>query len=344
MRIAWVGPLPPLLGGVAQHGLRTTEALIDAGHAVHVESWRSIYPSRFYPMQQPLGPGRMRWWNPVSWVRAGRRCRGADLVVISWVTPFHAIALRVVLATSGGTRAVLMAHNALPHEPMPFQAGLLRLVARRCHGAVAHATTVPARLRELTDLDAIEIVPHPPNLPLVPTPLPPGPPNRVLFFGVVRPYKGIELALDAVAARPELHLTIAGESWDPRPDELESEIAARGLSDRVDLRLGYLDDADIASLFDEHHLLVAPYRDATVSGVVPLAHAAGRPVVVTPVGGLPEAVTDGVDGVVAVAASAEAVGEAIDRAHADLESLAAGAARARPTWAAVARALVVAAG
>ena len=117
----------------------------------------------------------------------------------------------------------------------------------------------------------------------------------------------------------------------------------RDLMDRAtrdSLIAGY--DELIPSLFADHHLVVAPYRDATASGVVPLAHAAGRPVVVTPVGGLPESVADGIDGIVATDTSAEALGAAIDRALADLDELAVGAASRQLGWRAVADALTTA--
>jgi glycosyltransferase involved in cell wall biosynthesis len=95
----------------------------------------------------------------------------------------------------------------------------------------------------------------------------------------------------------------------------------------------------VAQLLADHHLVVAPYRDATQSGIVPLAQAAGRPSVVTPVGGLARQITDGLDGVVAEGVDSQSISRAIVRAAARLDALAAGAADAAPKWSAFADAV-----
>ena len=99
-------------------------------------------------------------------------------------------------------------------------------------------------------------------------------------------------------------------------------------------------DEEIGPILAEHHLVVAPYRSATVSGIAPLAFATGRPMVVTPVGGLPEAVEHGVNGVVADAVDAVSVADAVLAAAEQLDELAAGAAASSSRWEDVASALL----
>ena len=353
MRIAYVGPVPPHRGGIAQHGWQTVEAFRRLGNDVEVESWRSLYPKGLFKGEQPTGLPRregdvrfrLRWWHPLSWVLAGRRCREAELIVFPWVTPVHAIPL-LVLLRAAGRPAVSFVHNPEPHERMPFSKLLLRLVMARTEGAVVHAETAADALRERTDVERVEVTPHPPNLAIEPAPMPGPVPLRLLFLGFVRAYKGVDLAIDAIgelrSRGRDVRLTIAGDFWeDPAP--MREDLATRMLGDVVELRVGYVPDDEIGPTLAEHHLVVAPYRTATVSGIAPLAFAAGRPIVVTPVGGLPEAIAHGENGIVADVVDPVAVADAILAAAADLERLAAGAAASASRWEDVADALLRAA-
>lgn len=350
MRIAYVGPVPPHRGGIAQHGWQTIRAFERLGHDVAVESWQSLYPKRLFSGEQPAGlPDRdgnvcfgLRWWSPLSWLRAGRRCRGVDLIVFPWVTPVHAISLWTLL-WSADRPAVSVVHNPVPHERMPLSQALLRAVMRRTNGAVVHAESAAVELRVVTDVGRVEVTPHPPNLAIEATPLRYSSPLRVLFLGFVRLYKGVDLAIDAIdelcSRGVDVRLTVAGDFWED-PDSIQQDLVTRRLSDRVALRVGYVPDEEIGPILAEHQVVLAPYRSATVSGVVPLAFAAGRPVVVTPVGGLPEAVTNGENGIVADAVDARALADAVVAAANDLERLGDGAAKSATHWEDVADALL----
>ena len=290
MHIAYVGPVPPHRGGIAQHGQRTVEALRACGHTVEVISWRALYPRMLVKGKQPRITATdrdearfcLQWWNPLSWITAGRLARKSDLIVASWATPVHAIPLRVLAGASGGVTAVAMLHNPEPHEPMPFSRPLLKLLLRRMHGVVVHSEAVAERVLELTGVTSLEVTAHPPNLRVSQTALPPTPPLRLLMLGFVRRYKGVDLAIEAVALGVDrgvsLELTVAGDFWEP-PEPLFAELSARGLNNVVTLRPGYVPDDQVEGLLSAHHLLIAPYRSATVSGLVPLAFSAGRPVV-----------------------------------------------------------------
>jgi len=137
---------------------------------------------------------------------------------------------------------------------------------------------------------------RPPGTPQ--TPMAPAPPAtcRLLFFGIVRRYKGLDVLLRALARAPaHVTLTVAGEFW---TDITETEylIAELGLRDRVTLRPGYLPADRIPALFAAADALVLPYREATASQNALLAFAHGVPVITTTAGALAEAVRDGVDG------------------------------------------------
>lgn len=347
-----LGPVPPFRGGIAQHTARIAEAIADRGDEVRVESWRSQYPRVLYRRAHtdpgaPALPGarfRLSWFDPVSWARAARRARGCDVLVIVWVTPFHAIPARVIARMAGARRTVAMVHNVDPHEPMPLQRPLTRLGLGGASAIVCHARSLADDLERLgAGVADTRVVPMPPLVDIDHAPMPPAPPVRLLFLGFQRHYKGPDIAIDALGRLVDdgrdVTLTIAGERWDPDAD-LTPRIEARGLGGRVTLLECYLDDAELADAIHEHHLLIAPYRTATQSGVVGMALAGGRPVVVTPVGGLPDAVVDGETGVVATAVDPASVADALGRAIDDLDRLARGVVGSRPRWSDVAAAIV----
>jgi glycosyltransferase involved in cell wall biosynthesis len=357
VRITFVGPVPPIRGGVSQHGGRLSEALARE-HDVTVLSWQHQYPRRFFPRAQvdqaapphPTARFDLRWWDPVSWWRAGRSARRSDLVVLVWTTPFHALTYRAIMAVAGRARIVAVVHNALPHEPLPLQRPLTRWVLSRCDGFVVHASTVAAELDELlgSQVEAVT-TPHPPNVDVEPHPVPPVADGalRLLFFGFIRPYKGLDVALDALAllrSRGVSHeLTVAGEVWDPTED-WDAQVRRRGLGDQVVLRLGYVADDEVNGLLAEHHAALLPYRSATQSGIAPIAFAAGRPVVATAVGGLTDVITDGENGTLASPGDARSLADAIERCADDVTALAEGALKKAPSWEDVAEGVVKAAG
>lgn len=350
MKLTYVGPVPPLRGAIAQHGAHVVEALREAGHQVEVVSWAAQYPRRLYPGEErdpqalPLAGARftLRWWSPLSWWREGRAARVTELLVFQWVTPVQAPAYRVLLAAARPVPAVAIVHNPLPHERRFFDVPLTRAVLGRAHGALVHADSSREELHRLLPSLPAACVPMPTVLDLEPTELPPAPPYRLLFFGFVRPYKGLDVAIEAtaelVARGLPVRLTVAGQFWGPVAPWQE-RVAAKGLDEVVELRPGYLSDADLAKLLAAHHLVVAPYRSATQSGVVPVAYAAGRPVAATRVGGLVEQVVDGETGTLAPPEDAKAFADAVERGLGMIEQLAAGAAAHTASWADVAAAV-----
>lgn len=345
MRITYIGPVPPLRSGIAQHGGHLTEALARRDD-VRVLSWHHQYPRRLYPRQQidpyarrhPTAEFFLRWWDPLSWWRAGRIAARGDLVVITWTTPFHALPDRLILALSRRVESVVIVHNAAPHEDLPLQRPLSRWVLSHCDAAVVHATTVRDELQELVGDIPTVVTPMPALIDVEATPPPPLEGDgdlRLLFFGFVRDYKGLDVALDALVElgrrgrRPRL--TVVGELWDPI-EQWDERVARRGLTDQVDLRPHYVPDSQVADLLADHHAVILPYRSASQSGIAPVALRAGRPVIATRVGGLQEIVTDGVNGTLAEPGDPESLAGAIERCAHDLPKLAEAASEFSPRW------------
>jgi glycosyltransferase involved in cell wall biosynthesis len=117
----------------------------------------------------------------------------------------------------------------------------------------------------------------------------------MLFFGLVRAYKGLDLLLDAFARvkneLPNLQLIIAGEFYE-HEDKYRAQIEANGLNERVVLRNEFIPDDDLRKYFGAADLIVQPYKSATQSGVTQVAFHFEKPMLVTNVGGLAEIVHD----------------------------------------------------
>ncbi|MDT3445676.1 glycosyltransferase [Pseudofrankia sp. BMG5.37] len=260
-------------------------------------------------------------------------------------------------AGPAGPFVLALCHNVLPHERRPVDEPLVRAVLRRTDAVLVHTDAEATRAAALTRAP-VHVAAMAPHLWAAPTRrVRPGaagaadaagseaaagaagaalaaggraPRRRVLFFGLVRPYKGLDVLLRALAAGgpPDVALTVAGEFWGGT-EETRALIAELGLADRVELRPGYVDAADVPALFDAADALVLPYRAGTASQNVDLAHLHGLPVVATSVGTLPAAVADGVDGLLVPPEDPAALAAALRRLY-EPGVLAALAAKVRP--------------
>ena len=339
MRIALISPAHPDKGGGARHTTEVAHRLAAAGHDVVIESWRAQYPRRLYPGQQtvdvaegepyPRTHRRLAWYRPDGWLAAGRRLASADLVAFALLTPLQVPPYLAILAglgrKPGRPRTAVIAHNVLPHERRPGDVALTKILLSHVDTVITHSAGQAAQARDLAPGATVLTARIPPHLPVTDqhnhkaerTPVPaPGPPPasradaagasvHLLFFGIVRPYKGLDVLLRALASAPaHVTLTVAGEFWGGT-EPTEKLIADLDLRDRVTLRPGYAPAAAIPALFAAADALVMPYREATASQNALLAFAHGVPVITTTAGALAEAVRDGVDGLTCAPDDAE---------------------------------------
>jgi glycosyltransferase involved in cell wall biosynthesis len=335
-----IAPIHPLISGAAQFNTSMVGALRELG-PVQALSWRRLYPPLLHRRETHDRQSRTRrreqaealldWANPLSWRRAiGRvRAMGSEAVVLPWVHPVMAPPYRFLLRhLPSEVVRVVICHNVEPHEPVPLGPQLTRAVLRHADLLVVHSSHMTSELAALAVADrpilrafhprfsADELAEQPTAAAVAAERERQGNPDlSLLAFGAIRPYKGIDLALAAIARvgrRLRVRLTVAGLFWD-RGEELRARVAALGLEDRVELRDGFVSNEQAALLFSAADASLLPYRSATQSGVVQLSFAYGRPVIATAVGGLQEAVRNGIDGILCPPADVEALARAIER-------------------------------
>jgi glycosyltransferase involved in cell wall biosynthesis len=194
-----------------------------------------------------------------------------DVVHLQWL-PRPELDLRWVRRV--GRPTVLTAHDVVPRREgaLPAWHKALGLVDR----VIVHSQRAAEQLRDFHP----EVIRHPvfEGKPL-------GPPHgtTLLFFGLIRDYKGLDVLLRALPRIPDARLIVAGDPLDPiQPDE----------RDRVEWRLRYIDEPEVAELMEQAAVVVLPYRKLDSSGVLATAIGYRRPVVVSDVGSLGEIVRE----------------------------------------------------
>ena len=328
-----VGPHSSARGGIAQFNAHLKTALQPQSRV------REMVFSRLYPRWTRAGraeipsPGGtaergsgLVAWRPWTWWRCGRLIRKdpPDVVVIQWWHPAFAPSTAYIslVARKAGARVVFVCHNAFPHERFPAARLLTRGALQRADSILTLSQETTSRLKGIIRGPNIQTLSH----PAYRIALGPADPTEVraaigeldhpviLFFGYVRPYKGLEDLIRALPRLREKHpratVLVAGEFYEPIENysRLADEL---GVAEAVRLMPGYVEDQQVPGLLDVADVVALPYRAASQSGVLPQAVARGRRVVATNVGAIPDALDK--SGVLAPPADPEALADALNR-------------------------------
>lgn len=329
MRICLLGPFPPFRGGIAQFNTRLAAALEEEGHSVERAGFRTLYPGVLFPGRtqlEPPGSGQhpaviraLRPTAPLSWPGTRRMLSslGCRACIVQWWHPFFAPCLMSCMPR--GIPSAAVCHNLSPHEGFPLAGTLTARFLGRVNTMVVHSGEDQARAEALGG-KALRLF-HPVYDQYLA-----GAPSRdearkslgihedmvvLLFFGLVREYKGLDVLIEAMDLLPQDHVLLAaGENYGSEPTLVAR---ASSLGDRFIRHDLFVPDSGVARYFMAADMVVLPYRSATQSGVAQIALAFRKPVVVTDVGGLAETVEPGVTGEISPAADREDLARAVLR-------------------------------
>jgi len=307
-KIALVGPVYPYRGGIAHYTTLLSRTLRTAGHDLLLISFRRQYPSWIFPgrsdkdpSDEPLHADEANFWidsiNPVTWlqtfVRLGRY--QPDLLVLQWWSTFWApvwITLMLLNRLFLRSPVLVVCHNVLPHETRHYDVLLAKLTLSLATHLIVQSDEERRRLLELLPSASSTVVPHPVYDMFMHRSigkaearahldLPAGSPI-VLFFGIVRSYKGLPELIKAFPAIREsisdIRLVIAGEFWEDKEMYLQM-IDALVLNDAIIINDHYIPNEEVAAYFSAADALAAPYRFKTGSGVSQMANAFRLPVI-----------------------------------------------------------------
>lgn len=309
MRLSIVGPVYPYRGGIAHFTTRLGQLLIEKGDETQVISFKRQYPAFLYPgktdkdpsQEHPSVPAQyiLDPLYPWTWAQTANEIKqwNPDLVLIQWWTTFWGLAFWVLthLLKTKKIPVVFIIHNVFPHEERFFDKFIARVVLKNAHACVTLSSKEENRLRDLlpdvkifsSQLPAHQQISSSVSKPEAREKL--GIPinaSVLLFFGIVRPYKGLSVLLDALGILKQEDFTplllVAGEIWHDE-GKYRSQINRLGLQDQVRLENRFIPNEELGDFFSAADIFVAPYLGGTQSGAIKAALEFGLPVLASDV-------------------------------------------------------------
>ena len=323
-----IGPAHPLRGGLASYDERLAKQFIDEGHSTTIYTFSYQYPGFLFPgttqfSSEPPPENipikvKINSVNPLNWIAVGNELKKLkpDIIVVRYWLPFMGPCLGTILRRvkkNKHTKVVCIADNIFPHEKRPGDTIFTKYFLKPVDGFITMSQKVLQDLKEFAKNKPAQFVPHPlydnfgeiiskeearKKLGI----------NQdeklVLFFGFIRKYKGLDILLNAMKILKReynvhnLKLLIAGEFYEDEKnysDLLNDPLIKNNLI----LHTNFISDSEVKYYFCAADCVIQPYRNATQSGVTPLAYHFEKPMIVTNVGGLPSLVPDKKVGLIA---------------------------------------------
>ena len=329
-KVIIIGPAHPLRGGLASFDERLARQFQQQGYDATIYTFSLQYPGFLFPgtTQYSSEPKPkdinikvcINSVNPFNWLLVGyelRKLKPAIIVIRYWL-PFMGPCLGTILRcakANGVTKLVCIADNVIPHEKRPGDKQFTKYCFKPMDAFVTMSEKVLADLQSFTTKPSKQII-HPlydnfgeaisssearKHLGI------PEKENIILFFGFIRKYKGLDLLLQAMKILKEQQqkglfvgckLLVAGEYYEDK-QQYDDLIKQLDIADQLILRTDFISDSEVRYYLSAADFVIQPYRNATQSGVTPLAYHFEKPMLVTNVGGLPSLVPDGKVGLVA---------------------------------------------
>ncbi len=324
--IVIVGPAYPLRGGgMATFNERLARQFQREGNKVVIYTFSLQYPSFLFPGTSQFSTEaapedldikvKINSINPFNWIKVGKELKhlSPDFIVVRYWLPFMAPCFGTILRIvkkNKQTKVICISDNVIPHEHRFGDKFFTKYFIKPVDAFITMSEKVMSDLKTFTQKPSIQTV-HPlydsfgkavskeearAHLKL------PVDDNIILFFGFIRKYKGLDMLLDAMSLLKDrnvpVKLLIAGEFYNDKK-VYEQQIERLNLQDILVLHNNFIADNEVKYYFSAADFVVQPYRNATQSGVTPLAYHFNKPLLVTNVGGLPAMVPDRKVGLVA---------------------------------------------
>ena len=340
-----VGPAYPYRGGIADFNERLAREFQREGHKVTIYTFTLQYPGFLFPgkTQYSTSPApddltivrKVNSINPLNWVKVGREIRRQhpDMVMVRFWLPFLGPCLGTiarVISKDKSIKVVSLLDNVVPHEHRIGDKMFARYMIKSVGGYVAMSESVLADAKSFDDTKPYALTPHPlydnfgdrvsrdeaiAHLGLD------ADTRYILFFGLIRDYKGLDLLLRAFAderlRNKKTKLIVAGEFYSNAElyEQLEREL---NIAEHIVWYKEFIPADQVRYFFAAADLVAQPYKTATQSGITQIAYHFERPMLVTNVGGLAEIVPHGKVGYVVkpeADAIADALADFIDHHH-----------------------------
>ena len=322
MRICFLSTFYPYRGGIAQFNALLYRQL-EKNHELHAITFKRQYPSLLFPgktqfvtsddVADPI-PSQ-RWLdtiNPVSYINTARKIRSLkpDVVLTKYWMTFFGPSLGFVLSRqSRFTKRIAILDNVIPHERRFFDHAFNRYFLNRNDAFIAMTEKVKADLLSYLPEAKCLVIPHPVYNQF-------GPrlnreealdelglnqlkdKNILLFFGIIRDYKGLDVLLETLAKLDNsYHLIIAGEAYGDfmKYTRIMDQLNIR---DRCHVFERYIDDHEVPHFFSASDVCMLTYKSATQSGISGISQHFELPTIATNVGGLAESILSGETGYV----------------------------------------------
>lgn len=327
-KIVIIGPVYPFKGGISHYTGLFYRAMSER-YDVSMISYSMQYPKiLFRKEQRDFSNDSFRIdetefiLNTASIISIRRTADrineiAPELTVIQWWHPYFSPCYRLLVKRIR-SKVLFLCHNVFPHERFPLDRMLTRMALKKGDYFILHSEREAGDLKTIVPDAKYRVNMHPTYSEFKKVEdksdaVPVDQASVILFFGFVRPYKGLKVLIEAMSLIPEIvHLNIVGDFGGAK-SEYEHLIYDRHLTGRISVRDGYVPDREVGEYFERCDAVVLPYLDATQSGIAQIAFGFEKPVIATNVGGLPEVVKDGETGVLCEPGDPEALRDAIQR-------------------------------
>lgn len=338
LRVCLAGPAWPFRGGISHYNTSLARELA-LRHEVSVVNYSRLYPDFLFPGKTQYDESGSSHRveseriidsvNPFTWVRAGFRIARMkpDLTVVQWWHPYFAPALVticLILRVLSSTKIVFICHNVVPHETSLIDRMLSSIAFLAPHAFVVQSEEDRSNLLKIRKKAVVASHPHPiydffrsgeMTKEEARRLIGEGEGPLLLFFGLIRPYKGLLHLIEAMPSigdRTGARLLVVGEFYEDSAPYFEMA-GKLGVSDRIVFVDRYIANEEVAAYFTAADLVMLPYLSATQSGIAQVAVAFDRPMIATRVGGLPEVVSEGKTGFIVPPADPGAMAGAVSR-------------------------------